>query len=165
MKYVNSRIQDLIDEGADTRTLEKVREIREQLRDRRVRQLTEQASSQSKVQETVNELLRRVPDIDTKQYELREFAIEYMGMSPQEVDYETSIQHNGMNAVKTIARINTAYDKLMATKRAKAKAKARKVKVEKPGGGFQKQTVSRQELIAQAKKTGNWRALLLQMED
>jgi len=165
MSFVNQRIQTLIDEGADIAAIEKVREIREQLRDRRDQRIQEQAIGTSKLQESVNALLRAVPDIEQKQYELREFAIEYMGMSPQEVDFETSVQAQGMNAVKTIARINTAYEKLMAGKRAKMKAKPKTTKTEKPGGGFDKSNTTLRDLKERAKKTGNFRDYFMALED
>ena len=99
MSFVNQRIQSLIEQGADLHDIEKVREVREQLRDRRARKIEEQAISNSRIQESVNALLRVVPDIEQKQFDLREFAIEYMGMTPQEVDYETSIQADRKSVV------------------------------------------------------------------
>jgi hypothetical protein len=165
MSFVSQRIQTLIDQGADLHEIEKVREVREQLRDRRTRKIEEQAISNSRIQESVNALLRTVPDIEQKQFELREFAIEYMGMTPQEVDFETSLQARGMDAVKTISRINTAYEKLMAGKRAKAKVKTKTTRVEKSGGGFEKTNTSLKDIKERAKKTGNFRDYFMALED
>ena len=89
-----------------------------------------------------------------------------MGMTPQEVDFETSIQARGQDAVKMIARINTAYEKLNVSKRANAKAKAKRSRVEKPGSGFETQTKSTiKELKKQAQKTGDWHSFFLAMEE
>jgi hypothetical protein len=165
MTFVNSRIQALINEGADLHDIEKVREVREQLRERRARKLEEQATGNSFMQQSVNALLQAVPDINEKQVALRDFAIEYMNMTPEEVAYETSIQQKGMDAVKMIARINAAYDKLNAGSRAKAKAKTKTTRVEKPGAGFEKQSTTKNDAFKQAKKSGNWKAYFMDMEE
>ena len=166
MDFVNGRIKEMINQGADIHEIEKVREVREQLRERRVLKMQEQATGNSSMQQSVNALLRAVPDIETKQVELRDFAINFMGMTPEEVQYETSIQSRGMDAVKMIARINAAYEKVNAGKRAKAKAKAKTTKVEKPGAGFQSQpTTTERDLFKKGAKTGQWRDYFLNMEE
>ncbi len=165
MDFVNGRIKQMINDGVDIHEIEKVREVREQLRERRVLKMQEQAKGNSSTQESVNALLRAVPDVEAKQVELRDFAINFMGMTPEEVAYETSINERGMDAVKMIARINAAYEKVNAGKRAKAKVKAKTTKVEKPGSGFQKNQTTERDLFNKSRKTGQWRDYFLNMEE
>jgi hypothetical protein len=163
--FLNKRVQELINSGADLHEIEKIREVRLQLRDRQMLKQQEQAQSNSYAQQLVGALYQAVPDINTKAEKLRDFAIEYMGMTPQELETETSLKTSGQNAIKMIARINSAYEKMNVGKTAKAKAKAKPTSVEKPGTGFDKPTINKKELFKQARETGDWKSYFLNMEE
>ncbi len=142
-------------------------EDREQVRDYRDNKQPE-VQPQLEASQTSVELLKAVPDIDTKQKELREYALEVMGYSPAELESATNLA-NGVSAVREIVRINNAYERHVAPQKAQAKAiKKKPTKVEKSGGGFEKNETTNKDRIAHAKKSGNaadWMDVFMNMED
>lgn len=169
-KFINNKIDELIDSGADMKDVEKLRETRYRLKERGVKQdvASPVDQDQLKAQQTVAALVSAIPDIEEKQQELKAYAMEVMGYSEQELLAATALTR-GEDAVKEIVRINNAYRKYTAPVRAKKKAKRKQpTSVEKSGGGFDKQDTTISDLKTKAKKTGesgDWFDVFYAMEE
>lgn len=166
MTFVNNQIQERIAAG-DTVGVEQLRETRDQLRDYRDSQppAVEPVVAQSTA---AVELLAAIPDIKEKQHVLRDYALQVMGYTEAELVELTDLQR-GEAAVRETIRINNAYERSQAPKRAAKKAvKKKPAKVEKTGGGFEQPETTNKDRIAQAKKSGSkqdWLDVFYHMED
>lgn len=165
MSFVNNKIREMIHAEAPIHEIEKLREVRESLRERKYENELKRQKESSQITEVQKELLLAVPDIKEKEEALTKFAIDVMGYTMAELVENTHIGKRGLAAVNEIKRINTAYEKFNTANRAKAKEKPnRKPHTEKPGDGFQKQDKNQyQDLFKEAKQTGNWEKLFLEM--
>lgn len=167
MGFVNQKISSLIDEKAPVHEIERVREIREALKERKHQTELHAAKAQSGLSEVQAALVQAVPDIQQKGEALSKFAVDVLGYSLEELQASTHLASRGIEAVREIARINTAYEKFNAGNRAKMKQKIRtKTKTEKPGDGFQKSNDKndRAERIRIATETGDWHKFFLEQE-
>lgn len=141
MSYIEKQIDVAID-NQDKVSLDKLREARERIRIHASKPKPVEDNT-NKVAIAATELLRAIPDIEDKQNDLKKYALEVMGYDPEELIAATDISIRGEAAVKEILRINRAYDKYQAPRKAQAKAKRKKpTQVEKTGGGFDSQKES-----------------------
>lgn len=154
MNFVERKIDEAID-ASDAVSLEKLRETRERLRNHAATKAAapqQTAPTQEHIAKTAAALLRAVPDIETKQEALRDFAIKEMGYTEAELAYATALQR-GEEAIREIAKINRMYDKFTAPLRAKKKLKRKTpTEVEQGGDGFKRPDTTTKDRINEAKK-------------
>jgi hypothetical protein len=168
MAFVNNKISELIAAGQkDSVEFSQIEETRNQLYRHQDTRPVEQSAPvvADPNATTANMLLKAIPTIDTKQLALKDYAIDVMGYTPEELEAATNLT-SGASAVREIVRINNAYDKHMAPREAAAKQKQKKaLKVEKSGGGFSKNETTTKDLITSAQKSGDWMDVFLALEE
>jgi hypothetical protein len=164
--FLNNNVQEAI-ASQDQVAIERAREDREQVRHYAVTKPVA-VEPQLEANNIAVEMLKAVPDIQTKQEALLKHALEVMGYEREEVEQLTNLDR-GHQAVREIVRINQSYDRHMAPKRAAEKeVKKTPPTVEKSGGGFEKNQTTGKDRIAQAKKSGtqsDWMDVFMNMED
>ena len=168
VNYVNQAIRDLAQEASpeNIAKIEELRDLKDQFRQRAVTNLQSQQTKQREYVEVMKAITDAVPDISSKQVALRDFALEVLGMSPEELATETDPMRSGMNAARTVARINRAYDAFNAGKTAKTKVvKPQPTKVEAPGNGYEQKPETLLDKKREAIKTGNFRNFFLELGD
>jgi hypothetical protein len=166
--YINTEIKKLVadDSRESIVAIEQLRDLKESLRQRDVQKVKQESIAAQEQSKVITALTQAVPDIMTKQSALKDFALEYLGYTPEDLAFETDLGRHGIAAVRAVSRINSAYERFNATKTVKQKEKTKKpTTVESPGKGFDKQEVSKKELLQQAKKTGDWRTYLMELDD
>lgn len=168
VSYINNEIKALVanDPIANAVQIEQLRDLKDELRTRELQRIQETSTKKAEVDGYIQQIAKIVPDIAAKQHALVKFAVEVMGYSPEELNYETNPGLVGERAVKTVARINQAYDRFNAGRTIKQKeVKPTPTKVEPAGKGFERETMNSRELLENAKRTGNWRDLFLHMDE
>lgn len=168
LAFVNQEIARLANEDAygNVAEIERLRDMKTDFYNREAVKYKETQAKQMESNLVLQEIYKAVPDIETKQLELKDFAINVMGFSEEELARETS-PSAGMTAATTIKRINQAYTKFNAGKTAQSKAtKPAPTKVEKPGQGFTPpKTNETADRIKSAKETGDWSSVFLNLEE
>lgn len=169
LSYIDQQIVQLATEGKaeNIGQIEGLRTLKEQFRFREEAKLREQQTSQQQIQTVMAELTKEVPDIIEKQGKLKDFAINVLNYSEQELAQLTDPNTQGMKAVMEIARINRAYETVNARTTIKSKVKKKApVQVEKPGNGFDTSNdVDHSDIRKEALKTGDWRSVFLDLGD
>ena len=112
--------------------------------------------------------LQKIPDFETKQYALTEFAVTEMGLDPQELAVLVNPQYTGTLAPKIVHAINNAYDKANGIKRGadKKQIKQTPVPLLQPSGvspHIAHQTPNRKALFSEAQKSNDWTKVLQSM--
>ena len=141
LAYIDNERRKLESQNADGNFNESLRQL-DKLENDLVRheskKYRDSLNQQQQMATAYTKLQQAVPGIETKQEALRDFALEYLGHTPNSLAQATDISRGGLSAVETIARINTAYEKFNAVKNAKAKrVTPAPTKVQEPGSGFQ----------------------------
>jgi hypothetical protein len=141
LAYIENERSQLEKQNADGKFNENIRQL-DKLENDLVRyeskKYRDSLNQQTQTAQAYTALQQAVPGIETKQEALRDFALDYLGYTPQTLASATDITTTGMSAVDTIARINTAYDKINAVKLAKEKrVTPAPTPVETPGSGFE----------------------------
>lgn len=168
MGTINGEIQRLINEDpvANARSIEELREVKNELVLRDVQKVQTERTQNLEVQRVTQAVFKAVPDLAQKQQALQKFAIEVMGYSPQELAQETNPAVAGDGAVRTIVRINNAYDRFNATATVKQKeVKPQPTEVEKGGAGFEAPQGNYNDVLRNAKKTGDFSQLIYDLPE
>ena len=159
LKYVDSKINELAVEGniPEVRQLEA---LKYEFNRREIDKLKAQRSTQGKEAMLMSAILEAVPDLATKQGNLREYAINELGYTVEELAAETDPSVAGERAVRNIIRINHAYDKHQALTSVKKKRVKKPTPVEKPSNvSVDKPDVDElKQAKEEALKTGNFRS-------
>jgi len=152
IQYVDSQINELVatDPVENLAQIRQLESLKFEFNRREVQKIREQSVNQSEQNKVMNEILSAVPDLASKQGALKDFALQELGYTEEELAYETNPATAGMKAARAIARINTAFDKAQAKKSVTKKRVKKATKVEKPSStSFEKPDVDE---VAQAKK-------------
>lgn len=137
LKAVDDQIMELADDPKNLREIKQLEALKFEFQRRDMARYQTEQTSKVKASEYVNKLIGSIPNFAEKQGELRKFALETLGYTESELAAETDISRAGEQAVRTVMRINAAYDKLNARKTVvKKKAVKAPSKVEKPSAGF-----------------------------
>jgi hypothetical protein len=141
LQYIDGERRKLESQNGDGQFAENIRQL-DKLENDLVRyeskKFRDTLNHQQQVASAYTALQQAVPGIETKQEALKDFALSYLGYTPNTLAQATDITTSGQSAVETIARINTAYEKINAVTLAKAKkVTPAPVKVETPGSGFE----------------------------
>ena len=86
-------------------------------------QRSQQAQQSQIIQQSVEALRRAIPNFETRQQELSDFAVNELGMSEQEIAYMTSPVFHGPMATKLVFAMNKLYEKVHAPATADKKLK------------------------------------------
>lgn len=170
IQYVDSQINELISSN-DPDTLSKVRQLdslKYEFNRRDMKKFQERATTQNNQSAHMQAILEAVPDLASKQGALKEFALTELGFTEQELANETNPSVAGMGAARTIARINTAYDKSQARISVKKKRVKKATSVEKPSAaGFDKPSSDSdfQSIKAKAQESGNYSDFFAALEE
>ena len=164
LEYVNGEISKLSENPQENLlAIEQLRDLKLAFNRRDIQRFQDASKSKNQARQHVQKMMEHIPDLPSKQASLREFALNELGYTPEELAYETDPTKVGENAVRAVMRINAAYDKFNARKTVKEK-KAPKVptKVEKPANndGTRIQPDDLEELNELKKKgikTGNFK--------
>ena len=141
LAYIDNERRKLESQNADGNFNESLRQL-DKLENDLIRheskKYRDSLNQQQQISTAYTALQQAVPGIETKQEALRDFALEYLGHTPNSLRDATDLSTKGMSAVDTINRINIAYEKFNAVKNAKAKrVTPAPTKVEQPGSGFE----------------------------
>ena len=109
--------------------------------------------------------LSKIPDYDTKQTALAEFAVNELGFDPNELAMLVNPQYTGRMAGKMVHFINNAYDKVHGTSNSADNKQVKKTPnpLLSPKGitRLPSKDTSMSKLIRQAKETGDWTKVIL----
>lgn len=160
---LNARIKQLRAEDpigyADE--IDSLQDLKSDLRVREVQNIQKQLQKQTKTSEVLQKINSVVPDFNSKVGVLEEFAIKELGYTREDLIRATNFD-NGDAAVREVARINKLYERFHA-KPEKKVVKKKPTEVEGAGKGIKKADVSREELMARAKETGDWAGYMEQL--
>ena len=168
MNYVNTAIKELAEDGTaqSIAKIEELRDLKEQFRERKLVSLQSQQTKQQEVVKVLAAITDAVPDISTKQVALRDFALNIMGMTQQELAEATDPMVSGMNAAIVVKRINHLYDQFNAGKTAKQKlVKPAPTVVEQPGHGYEPKQPTLTDKKRDAIASGNFRDFFMELGD
>jgi len=169
IQYVDNQINELVTTG-DAGSMAQIRQLESlkfEFNRRDVQKMREQTSTNTQQNDIMNEILSAVPDLASKQSSLKEFALNELGYTEEELAYETNPATAGKNAVRAISRINTAFDKAQAKKSVTTKRVKKATKVEKPSStGYEKPDVDElKQTKQQALESGNFSAFFAALEE
>jgi len=165
---INANIAQAAETG-DTLEVERLRDLKEDLRVQSRQRKETQKLQQSKQTEIDTLLFSSIPDFcQEKARALAEFALEELGYETMdEINDKTHAGKRGVEGIREIIRINKLYEKARGKAKAPATAKKKKVKkatqVEKTGAGVKQKVNTEAQLIAKAKKSGDkddWAAVI-----
>lgn len=169
MGYVDSQIAELATNPTENiAQIEQLRSLKFEFQQRAINNIQKQGSQQADMQKHVQAMLEAVPDLPAKQEALKDFAINYMGYTLEELAHETNPSVVGQHAVNTVKRINAAYNKLHAKTTVKKKKVVKRAStVEKPSvGGFEsKDTPEIESIKKEALKSKNFKAYFAALEE
>lgn len=145
-QYIDGELAKLINEDAAKNAvdIEQLRNLKQTLAFREINTLRDQRQSQARSQQVMQKMISAVPDLETKQGALAKFAIEVLNYTSEELASATNPSVSGEAAVRTVSRINAAYEKFNASNSVHSKQKQKQpTKVEAPGGEFTTKTPER----------------------
>lgn len=155
---INVNIATAVDSG-DVLEAERLRDLKESLRSGKQKRAQEAQQTKQQQTEIVTQLNLSVPGFTTdpdKAKQLTDFALKHMGFTDEELTRKTHIPTGGMEAVREIARIEKAYQQSQLPNQAKKKKVKKATSVEKGGKGIKKSVKNADDLIKEARKTGDW---------
>lgn len=135
IEHINQEIRNLAADPVNNfGQVKELELLKEQLRDRELAKVQSENVKVKEVAKVQQAMVQAVPDIQTKGPELSKFAVEVLGYTQEELVHNSNPTTVGMDAVRFVQRINTAYEKMNAVKSLPAKQqKAKPTKVETPG--------------------------------
>lgn len=144
---------------------ERLRDLKDDLKLSGVKRLEQQYQQQSQLQKLSSMLLEAIPDYQKKQSELTEFAIDTLGYTMNDLARSTDPHTRGVDGIKEIIRINTAYEAFMANRTVPKKKVKKATKVEKPSTGTPPAPNNLSKAHKDAKESGNWQGYLEELFD
>ncbi len=170
IRYVDNQINDLVatDPVGNMANIRQLESLKFDFNRREVQKIREQSSTQTEQNQIMSQILSAVPDLAVKQHALKEFALQELGYTEEELAYETNPATAGAKAARSIARINTAFDKAQAKKTVTQKrTKKKPTKVETPSkSGYDKPDVDELKITKQeALESGNFSAYFAALGD
>lgn len=158
---LNNEIDKLVadDPYGHASRIEKLRDLKAELRNREVQKITQHLSQQTEAAKVIAEVKAACPDIDeliAPQGDepvgpLVRFAVEQLGYTQE--DLQELEPHRGMSAARKAKALYKAY-KLAHPTPEKKEAKPRPTPVEQAGRGIPKQAVNADALFERAKRSG-----------
>ena len=143
-------------------SMEEIRAVRDRLVARGIANQRQMTNQQAVITEAVNKIYKAIPDFDTKQKKLTDFAINDLGYSQAEVMQLSDPSIVGPGAVKFIKTINKFYDKENAKEtltQKEVKVPPKTEKTGKTGEPFDK-SAAYQRALKKAKDTGDFTEVL-----
>ena len=169
LKYVDSQINEIVQSGTpDLAQIRQLESLKYDFNRRDLKKFQDNASTQVAQTKHMQEILTAVPDLATKQGALKDFAINELGYTEQELANETNPSIAGSGAARVISRINTAYDKAQARVTVRRKRVKKPTNVEKPSAnGIEKPTgdTDFKSIKAKASESGNYDDFFAALEE
>lgn len=161
-RWIKSEISRLVNEDAYTNAaqIENLRNQQTDLIRREVKQTREREAQQAKAAAYRDDIVSVLNSAKVDGNTLAKFAIEELGYSAEELEYETNPMQTGAKAVKAVERIARLYSKLNPKATAETKAvRPTPTKGQPPGSGMApKQNVDLSKLLEKANETGDYSA-------
>lgn len=162
VKSLNAEIDKLADEDpyGNAKQLERLRDLKAELRQREVSKITTQLSQQTEASKVIAEVTASCPGIDKLLAKpdaaspslLEQFAVEKLGYTAE--DFDELAPHRGQSAARKFRQLYNAYQ-LAHPEPEKKEARPRPTPVEPAGKGIARQAPNLDALKAKAMKTGS----------
>jgi len=157
---INANIAQANEDG-NIVEVERLRDLKADLRQQSSTKESNTHRVTQQQQEIANLLTSKIPDFGKdKAKELTAFAIDQLEYTDADLTEKTNISKHGVGAVNEIVRINKLFEKSKAPTTAKKKKVKKATTVEKGGKAGKKSVASTQKLIDEARKSGDWSAVL-----
>lgn len=169
LQYLDSQAEALVAENKpeNMAQIRQLDSLKHEFNRRDMQKVRDANNTQNTQAGHMQAILQAVPDLAEKQGKLKEFALTMLGYTEQELAQETNPSVAGAGAARTIARINTAFDKAQAKVTVKRKRVKKATNVEKPSrGGFESPTPDNVKDAKEAgMKSGNFKDFFAALEE